>query len=56
MRATRTSSANSSTAAPGAEPPAGLPGRSNPAAGYGEWPRAEEFVRELGRVRPDDTV
>ncbi|WJD94598.1 RBBP9/YdeN family alpha/beta hydrolase [Streptomyces antimycoticus] len=31
-------------------------GHLNPAAGYGEWPRAEEFVRELGRVPPDKTV
>ncbi|MDI3387503.1 alpha/beta hydrolase [Streptomyces sp. B-S-A8] len=25
-------------------------GHLNPAAGYGAWPRAEEFVRELGRA------
>jgi predicted alpha/beta hydrolase family esterase len=26
----------------------GAVGHLNPASGYGEWPRAEEFVRELG--------
>ncbi|WP_262698617.1 MULTISPECIES: RBBP9/YdeN family alpha/beta hydrolase [Streptomyces] len=31
-------------------------GHLNPAAGYGEWPRAEEFVRELGRLPLDKTV
>jgi hypothetical protein len=27
----------------------GAVGHLNPAAGYGEWPRAEEFIRELAR-------
>ncbi|MFD5389686.1 RBBP9/YdeN family alpha/beta hydrolase [Streptomyces sp. NPDC056669] len=31
-------------------------GHLNPAAGYGEWPPAEEFVRELGRVSHHRTV
>jgi hypothetical protein len=26
----------------------GAVGHLNPAAGFGEWPRAEAFVRELG--------
>lgn len=26
----------------------GQVGHLNPASGYGEWPRAEELVRELG--------
>ncbi|WP_093159539.1 RBBP9/YdeN family alpha/beta hydrolase [Saccharopolyspora antimicrobica] len=29
---------------------AGAVGHLNPAAGYGPWPPAEEFVRELGRM------
>ncbi|MFE6041214.1 RBBP9/YdeN family alpha/beta hydrolase [Streptomyces sp. NPDC056452] len=28
-------------------------GHLNPASGYGAWPRAEEFVRELGRTPSD---
>ncbi|GGT48631.1 alpha/beta hydrolase [Streptomyces atratus] len=28
-------------------------GHLNPASGYGAWPRAEEFVRELGRASSD---
>ncbi|MFH8473102.1 RBBP9/YdeN family alpha/beta hydrolase [Streptomyces sp. NPDC018000] len=28
-------------------------GHLNPASGYGEWPRAEEFIRELSRVSSD---
>lgn len=28
-------------------------GHLNPAAGYGPWPQAEEFVRELGRTSED---
>ncbi|MFE7398290.1 RBBP9/YdeN family alpha/beta hydrolase [Streptomyces sp. NPDC057557] len=28
-------------------------GHLNPASGYGEWSRAEEFVRELGRASSD---
>ncbi|MFE2185853.1 RBBP9/YdeN family alpha/beta hydrolase [Streptomyces sp. NPDC059455] len=31
-------------------------GHLNPAAGYGAWPRAEEFIRELGRIPPAQTV
>ncbi|WP_445517995.1 RBBP9/YdeN family alpha/beta hydrolase [Streptomyces sp. NEAU-174] len=31
-------------------------GHLNPAAGYGAWPRAEEFIRELSRVPPDETL
>ena len=27
----------------------GAVGHLNPAAGYGPWPRAEEFIRELSR-------
>ena len=27
----------------------GAVGHLNPAAGFGEWPRAEEFIRELAR-------
>ncbi|GLX51080.1 hypothetical protein Shyhy01_40300 [Streptomyces hygroscopicus subsp. hygroscopicus] len=30
----------------------GRVGHLNPASGYGEWPRAEEFVRDLGRTSP----
>lgn len=35
----------------------GAVGHLNPAAGFGEWPRADEFIRELARPsrgRPDD--
>ncbi|WP_328908646.1 alpha/beta hydrolase [Streptomyces sp. NBC_00234] len=28
-------------------------GHLNPASGYGAWPRAEEFIRELGRTPAD---
>ncbi|MBL1112895.1 alpha/beta hydrolase [Streptomyces sp. 110] len=31
-------------------------GHLNPAAGYGAWPRAEEFIRELGGVPLDKTL
>ncbi|MFE7038822.1 RBBP9/YdeN family alpha/beta hydrolase [Streptomyces atratus] len=31
-------------------------GHLNPASGYGAWPRAEEFVRELGRASSDMSV
>ncbi|MER6975627.1 RBBP9/YdeN family alpha/beta hydrolase [Streptomyces carpinensis] len=31
-------------------------GHLNPAAGYGEWPRAEEFIRELGLTSPDTSA
>ncbi|MEE4596823.1 hypothetical protein V2J94_33905 [Streptomyces sp. DSM 41524] len=31
-------------------------GHLNPAAGYGAWLRAEEFIRELSRVPPDETL
>ena len=27
----------------------GAVGHLNPAAGFGEWPRAQEFIRELAR-------
>jgi len=27
-------------------------GHLNPASGYGEWPRAEEFIRELAEASP----
>ncbi|MEV0698698.1 alpha/beta fold hydrolase [Saccharopolyspora sp. NPDC050389] len=31
----------------------GAVGHLNPAAGYGPWPRAEEFIRELARTGED---
>ncbi|MGW5645313.1 RBBP9/YdeN family alpha/beta hydrolase [Saccharopolyspora sp. NPDC003752] len=31
----------------------GAVGHLNPASGYGPWPRAEEFVRELARTHED---
>ena len=30
-------------------------GHLNPASGYGEWPRAEELVRELCSIRPNES-
>ena len=30
-------------------------GHLNPASGYGEWPRAEELVRELCTIRSNET-
>ena len=31
-------------------------GHLNPASGFGEWPRAEEFVRELSAIRAGSAV